>query len=122
MAGLYYVDYIFLLSHYSPGSHRPYNMYYNLYTSSDGIDWLEVHHRGTLRDDPDPSEHSASIIIDDVVGYVRFEVSERSDRWAHLNEMEIWGNPAPIPKPSTLLLLASGLTGLVVSRKKFNKK
>ena len=72
---------------------------YNLYTSADGITWNLVH-SGTLVDSTDPAVYVTTIPLsaNQIIRYAKYEVVGGS-HWALMFELEIWGDPIPVPRP-----------------------
>ena len=106
---------------------------FDIYTSLDGVDWIlteqeiiskfhgiEQTSTGAAKGPGDPY-YNEFVIIDESLQYIKFDVVGGWE-WAHLNEIEIMGNPAPIPEPANMLLLGTGLAGFVAIRKKQRKR
>ena len=74
---------------------------YNLYTSADGINWNLVS-SGTLVDSLDPAVYVTTIPLtaNQIIRYAKYEVVGGTHR-AIISEMETWGDPLPVPVPSS---------------------
>ena len=135
----YYVDSIelyFSLQNYIGAAGEP-DIMYDIYTRNDISEWELIDERqysifhgieqtssgassgmGILGQ---PDDYSDSLLIGRMVQQIKFDVVGGWE-WAHLNEIKIDSQTAPVPEPSTIILLGTGLFGLVgVSRKKFVK-
>jgi hypothetical protein len=71
----------------NPGQYEKYN----LYVSMDGTNWKGIISR-TLLDDATHYRHTVRLPSSTQLQYVKFEVVGGT-HWAHLNEMEIYGEP-----------------------------
>lgn len=122
----YKVDHIELWSHDGPG-YSWYYIDYTLYSSLDG-EMFNALANGTLTDpatiNPPTQEyydyfHDTITVSTEmsIMRFVKFEVAGGT-HWAHLNEIEIWGESTPVPEPTTMFLLGSGLIGLAGFRKR----
>ena len=75
---------------------------YNLHTSTDGVKWILIQ-SGTLVSSLDPEKYMNTIPLTtgNVCQYVKYEVVGGTNL-PMLYEMEIWGGPNPVTRPSPL--------------------
>jgi hypothetical protein len=90
---------------------------YNLFSSLDGANW-NLLQSGNLVDNA--VLFRSEIPLSAILQYVKVEIPAGT-HWAHLNEIQIYGNTSPVPIPGAVWLLGSGLVGLLAIRKKLKK-
>jgi hypothetical protein len=89
---------------------------YNLYIGNDGENWTFVQ-SGNLVDNAILYRAEISLEANmQNIQYVKLELPVGT-HWGHLNEIQIYGNTASVPEPTTMLLLGFGLIGLAGVRR-----
>lgn len=107
----YGVSQIVLRNFDSPVYGSEYWIGYNLYRSLDGSNWDFII-SDTLVDDTPGFQDVVSIPGPlSNMQYIKFEVVSGT-HWAHLFELEAWGDAAPVPLPPSLPLLGLALAWL----------
>ncbi len=101
-----------------------YSNEYELHVSVNAVDWTHIA-SGILYDSDVVDEYADSILVsgpESLLQYIRYDVVGGT-HWAHLFEMEVYGEDgsAPVPEPSTFLMLGGGLVGLAVMRRKMKR-
>jgi len=117
LSGIYEVSHVVLTGHDSP--YVNYFIDYNIYGSTDGTTY-NLLSSGKIIDPPPPPAPNYLDYFNDTVylpaalslmRFAKFDVIGGSHD-AHLNEIEIWGESTPVPEPSTIMLLFTGMIGL----------